>query len=318
MHLPMEQTVSWDTLDIRFSKYEGNPILEPGSWDWDRKDVFNPTAVVHAGQVYMLYRAEDCQGMGVWNGTSRIGLAVSNDGFHFRKVDEPVLVPTEPYELPGGCEDPRITEIDGRYYMTYTAYDGVTARLCLASSEDLVHWQKHGLMLPGFRGEKREEWSKAGAIIPRKIHGRYWMYFGEGYIYLAYSEDLNTWRVLPKPVLTPRGAGYFDADLVEPGPAPLLTEDGIVLLYNGAVELAPGNPPRRRYAAGVAIYALDDPSNLIYRAAYPFLEPDREMELHGQVDNVVFIEGYVTFRGQELLYYGMADSRIGVAVRTSS
>lgn len=314
----MERTISWETQHFRFSKYEGNPILEPGSLDWEQKDVFNPTAVVREGKVYMFYRAEDCQGMGIWNGTSRIGLAISHDGFNFYKMDYPVLEPTEPYEFPGGCEDPRITEINGRYYMTYTAFDGITARLCMASSDDLIHWQKHGCMVPGFRGEKRVEWSKAGAIVPQKIQGRYWMYFGEGYVYLAYSEDLDTWRVLPEPVLTPRGRGYFDADLVEPGPAPFVTEDGIVLLYNGAVELAPGSPPRRRYAAGVAVYALDNPSRLIYRADHPFLEPDSEMELHGQVDNVVFIEGYVTFKGRELLYYGMADSRIGVAVRTSS
>lgn len=313
----MAQTISWETLHLGFDKYEGNPILKPGSWDWDQKDVFNPTAVVHCGRVYMLYRAEDREGLGIWNGTSRIGLAVSDDGFHFRKVKAPVLVPTEPYEYPGGCEDPRVTEIDGRFYMTYTAYDGVTARLCMASSVDLVHWRKHGLMVPGFHGEKSMEWSKAGAIVPRKIKGKYWMYFGEGYIYLAYSEDLMSWNVLSEPVLTPRGPKYFDADLVEPGPAPLVTEEGIVLLYNGAVELAPGNPPRRRYAAGVAVYALDDPSQLVYRSNEPFLEPDNEMEIHGQVDNVVFVEGYVAFKQKEFLYYGMADSRIGVAVRTN-
>ncbi|MDI9259765.1 glycoside hydrolase family 130 protein [Alicyclobacillus sendaiensis] len=311
----VEQTIAKNIVDFRFSKYEGNPVLEPGPRDWEQKDVFNPTAVVHEGKVYMFYRAEDFQGMGIWNGTSRIGLAISEDGFSFHKLDHPILEPSEPYELPGGCEDPRITKIDGRYYMTYTAFDGVTARLCLASSDDLIHWQKYGCMLPGFRGEKDAEWSKAGAILPQKVQNRYWMYFGEGYVYLAFSEDLVTWSVLPEPVLTPRGRGYFDADLVEPGPSPFVTEDGIVLLYNGAVELAPGHPPRRRYAAGVAVYSLNDPSRLVYRSEVPFLEPDTEMERRGQVDNVVFIEGYIAFNGQELLYYGMADSRIGVAVR---
>lgn len=303
-----------NTLKPDFVKYQGNPIVCPGSWDWDGKDVFNPTAVVRGEYVYLLYRAEDFEGIGLWNGTSRIGLAVSKDGLTFEKIPYPVLEPTEPYEMPGGCEDPRVVEIDGRYYMTYTAYDGKTARLCLASSDDLIRWEKHGCMVPGFYGEKGYEWSKAGAILPCKLHNRYWMYFGEGCVYLAFSEDMTTWTVIPDPVLKPRGKGYFDADLVEPGPAPRVTQEGIVLIYNGAVELAPGNPPQRRYSAGVAVFSLDNPAQLIARSEYPFLEPDNEWEQEGQVNNVVFVEGYVEFQNRALLYYGMADSRIGVAM----
>ncbi|MCI0419163.1 MAG: hypothetical protein L0312_08090, partial [Acidobacteria bacterium] len=133
------------TLDsLNFTRHDGNPILAPRGESWEAKDVFNPAAIVKDGKVYLLYRAEDRTGIGKWNGTSRLGLAVSDDGLHFQREPEPVLVPTEEYEKPGGCEDPRIVEHDGSYYVTYTAYDGKQARLCLASSKDLRRWTKHG------------------------------------------------------------------------------------------------------------------------------------------------------------------------------
>ena len=112
-----------------------NPILSPSRLSWESKDVFNPTSIEVDGKIALLYRAEDSTGIGIWNGTSRIGLAWSDDGIHFIKEETPVLEPSEPYELPGGCEDPRVVRIEGTFYLTYTAYDGKTARLCLASSK---------------------------------------------------------------------------------------------------------------------------------------------------------------------------------------
>lgn len=297
-----------------FDKYAKNPILMPQGDTWEAKDVFNPAAIVRGDKVYLLYRAEDHTGQGDWNGTSRIGLAVSDDGVRFERLPEPVLAPTEPYELPGGCEDPRVCEIEGRYYLTYTAYDGVTARLCMASSDDLVHWQKHGVMLPGFYGEKDFEWTKAGAILPQRIDGRFVMYFGEGTVFVAYSDDLLHWTAADQPVLCPSAEpDAFDADLVESGPPPFVTSEGIVLLYNGAKNVVRSTGSRRRYAAGQVVFALDDPGRMIKRTPHPFLEPTAASELTGQVDDVVFIEGLVQFQNNHYLYYGMADSRIGVA-----
>lgn len=309
-----EVTVALDGL----RKYAGNPILSPQGNGWESKDVFNPAAVVKDDQVYLLYRAEDQTGAGQWNGTSRIGLAISRDGIHFERQSEPVIDCTEDYEYPGGCEDPRITRIADCYYLTYTAFDGYLARLCMATSTDLVHWTKQGPMLPDFRLPDGQAWTKSGAILPESIDGNYVMYFGDSSIWLATSEDLLHWTYRKEPVLSPASEdGAFDSVLVEPGPSPFLTEDGIVVIYNGASPLSDGShrgPRRIRYATGLAVFDSSNPTRLLHRSLRPSLEPSADQELVGQVDNVVFSEGLVTFKDRWLLYYGMADSHIGVAV----
>jgi predicted GH43/DUF377 family glycosyl hydrolase len=318
-----------------------NPVLTPGiseficpilnhSVKWDEKDVFNPAAVVRDGKVYLIFRAEDT--IGKFAGTSRIGLAISDDGLHFTKHAEPVLYPDNDemkvYEWEGGIEDPRIVESDsGTYVLTYTAYDGNLARLCIATSGDLVHWTKHGLVL---RGKYKDTWSKSGAIvaeenggrmIAHKVNGLYWMYWGDTDLFMATSEDLVHWKPIEengklKSVLKPR-PGYFDSRLVESGPFAAITDRGIVLIYNGMnlekggdIKITPG-----AYCMGQALFDKNDPTKLIDRLEENFLMPDKSYELNGQVNQVCFAEGMVHFRGKWFLYYGTADSRIAVAVR---
>ncbi|MCL6513708.1 MAG: glycoside hydrolase family 130 protein [Alicyclobacillus sp.] len=280
--------------------------------------MFNPATVVWRDQVWMLYRAEDYEGMGRWNGTSRIGLAVSRDGVHFDRFPEPVLYPTEPYEHPGGCEDPRVTLIDDTFYMTYTAFDGQNAYLCLATSRDLLHWTKHGMLFPSWKGDNPTIWSKSGAILPEKVNGKYIMYFGDTCIWLAESEDLIHWTPREEPVLRPRiHPEAFDSALIEPGPQPVLTDDGILLLYNAARRITdPADPAfgKLRYSAGQVLLDREDPTRVLQRTEEPFLTPGTVDECVGQVDHVVFVEGLVEFRGAWYLYYGMADSKIGVAI----
>lgn len=283
-----------------FEKHDGNPILLPQGSTWESKDVYNPAAWTDGERVYLLYRAEDSTDVGPKLGTSRIGLAMSTDGYRFEREPEPVFVPTEPWELPGGVEDPRVVRIDSTFYLTYTAYDGQTARLALASSPDLRTWTKHGLVFPE-RG-----WTKSGAILAEPVDGRYWLYFGDTNIWAAHSEDLLHWTVVEEPVLQPR-PGMFDERLVEPGPPPLMTENGILLLYNGA-------DSSLVYESGWALLDPNDPTRVTARSDTSFLQPSAELERGGQVPNVVFIEGLVPFRDQWLLYYGMGDSGIGVAV----
>ncbi len=282
-----------------FEKYTDNPILTPQGNTWEAKDVFNPAAFSDGETIYMLYRAEDSTGIGDWNGTSRIGLATSKDGYHFEREPEPVLEPTEPWELPGGIEDPRIVYIDQTFYLTYTAYDGETARLALASSTDLRNWTKHGLLFPDLG------WTKAGAIVPEKINGRYWMYFGDTNIWIAWSEDLINWNPVEEPVMRTR-ENMFDSGLIEPGPTPLITKHGILMLYNAADD-------NLVYRSGQALFDINDPAKLIARSDDYFLEPDLELEIDGQIPNVVFIEGFAELDGKKFLYYGMGDSGIGVA-----
>jgi predicted GH43/DUF377 family glycosyl hydrolase len=334
---------SWAILP--FAKMDSvNPVLVPGKGEftcpisrrsvkWEQKDVFNPAAVVRDGNVYLLYRAEDT--IGRYAGTSRIGLAVSSDALHFSRREEPVLFPANDslkvFEWEGGVEDPRVVEtVDSGYVMTYTGYDGIVARLLIATSRDLVHWTKHGTVL---NGKYKNTWSKSGAIVSRrqgsrivaeKVNGLYWMYFGDTDLFLASSENLLQWTPLEengtlKPVLRPR-KNCFDSRLVESGPFGLITDDGIVLIYNGMNADEGGDPhyARGAYCAGQALFSKDDPSELLGRLQTPFMMPDRSYETEGQVNQVCFLEGMVPFKGRWFLYYGTADSKVAVAVSASS
>jgi beta-1,2-mannosidase len=331
---------SWAMLP--FTKVDSvNPVLLPGEnsfrdpiWKkqikWDEKDVFNPAAIVRDNKVYLLFRAEDK--IGKYAGTSRLGLAVSDDGLHFTKMKEPVFFPDNDslkiYEWEGGVEDPRVVESeDGKYILTYTAYDGKVARLLLATSTDLQHWTKHGLVL---RGKHKDTWSKSGAIVAaqdgsrivaKKINGKYWMYFGDTDLFMATSDDLINWTPIEEngkllSVLKPREQ-YFDSRLVESGPYALLQEKGILLIYNSMNHDSVGDPtiPKGAYCAGQALFDKNEPTKMIDRLEKNFMRPEKDYEITGQINQVCFLEGLVPFNGKWFLYYGTADSKIAVAVK---
>jgi beta-1,2-mannosidase len=303
---------------------------------WEEKDVFNPAAVVRNDTVFLLFRAEDS--IGKFAGTSRIGIAWSTDGLHFTKHPVPVLYPdndsSKIYEWEGGCEDPRIVEDEnGIYYMTYTAYDGDKARLLIATSKDLYHWTKHGpVFMTVFSGHySKNAWSKSGSIvseykngspIAKKIKGRYWMYWGDTDIFIAYSNDLIHW--IPQvgsvdvliSVIEPR-PGKFDSDLVEPGPPAMITDSGIVLIYNSRNVTSKGDSSLAEgtYAASQILLDKNDPIHVIKRMDTYFMKPDKPYEITGQVNHVCFVEGLVNYKGKWFLYYGTADSKIAVAVK---
>jgi predicted GH43/DUF377 family glycosyl hydrolase len=324
---------------------------------WAAKDLFNPGAVVHEGRVCLLVRGEDDEGR--YAGTSRIGLATSADGLNFVLEPEPVIAPGDDkwqaWEWPGGCEDPRVVEApDGSYVCAYTAFDGKVGALFVATSADLRVWTKHG---PAFAGTAYGRLpSKSGAILTElkggrlvaaRRDGKFWMYWGEGTIFAATSENLTAWTpveadMAPDRYLTfeskrdDRGPGWtinrlpsvmglrpvagtrrtrFDSLLAEPGPPAVLTRDGIVLIYNGANHPKVGDPAAPAFAYQPGQLLLDDvePTAVIGRTESPFLTIDPE-EADGQVGNVCFAQGLVAYRGQWRLYVGLADSRIGVCV----
>ncbi len=288
-----------------FVKYENNPILRPQGTGFESKAVFNPGVILVDDTFYMFYRAQN------ESGQSTIGLAVSEDGINFTRYPEPVISPEYDYELPGGCEDPRIVKIGNTYYITYTGYSHKGTPSCLAMSKDLVHWKKLGSITP----------NKSAAILNRKIDGKYWLYYGDTHIWIAHSIDLIHWNVINEPVLKPR-KGYFDEGLVEPGPPPIITEEGILLIYNGnipkekAMELGKkeGQEKVREYATGWALFSIEDPTRLIARCESPFLTVTEDFEKNGQVSDVVFSEGLVQKDGRSYLYYGCADTYIGIAL----
>ena len=305
---------------------------------WEEYATFNPAAVVRDGRVMMLYRAEDASGeMEIGHHTSRLGLAQSTDGLRFTRRPSPVLYPDKDaqarYEWTGGVEDPRIVEADdGSYILTYTQWNRDIPRLAIATSKDLVTWRKHG---PAFAaadtGRFRNMESKSGAILSRvegnrliatRVNGKYWMYFNVPEILIATSDNLIDWTPLTDEdgrlvkVLTPR-PGYFDSWLVEAGPPAILTPSGIVVLYNAGNSGTHGDPriPTRTYTGGQALFDARNPVKLLDRVDQPFIQPTESYEKSGQYkDGTTFVEGLVPFRDRWYLYYGTADSRVGVAV----
>ena len=221
-------------------------------------------------------------------------------------------MPTEEYEKEGGVEDPRLVKFDDIYYLTYTGYNKKDAQLCLATSKDLMRWKRKGVILAAYKGGWNVRWTKSGAIVPQKIGRKYWMYFlgtsadNKDQAGLAYSTDLIHWVEATDAPVLPVRPGQFDSRVAEPGPAPIVTERGIVLIYNGADD-------NLVYRTGVAIFDLKDPRRLISRSDAPVFAPEKQWEKVGQVPNVVFVEGMMRRGDRYLLYYGGADKYIGVA-----
>ena len=172
-----------------------------------------------------------------------------------------MLSPQAEYEKNGGVEDPRLVKFGTTYYLTYTGYNKKDAQLCLATSSDLRHWQRHGVILPAYKGKWNVGWTKSGAIVPEKINGKYWMYFlgtaadKTDQMGLAYSSDLFHWTEATDTPVLPRRAGRFDSRVVEPGPPPIVTKDGIILFYNAADD-------NLVYRTAIAVFDRKDPRKL--------------------------------------------------------
>lgn len=334
-----------------FEKPEQNPVLVADSTylfycpvkqeevRWQKADVFNPAAVVRNDSIFVLFRAEDNPAAAIGGRTSRIGLAYSIDGLNFTKYKDPVLYPDSSefiqWDYPGGCEDPRVVETDdGKYLMMYTSWNKDVARLSAATSTDLINWQKHGpVFARAYDGKYLNFWSKSGSVVTRQegdhllatqINGKYWMYWGEKFVNLAYSENLVDWYPLLNEqdsllqVMAPRNQ-KFDSFLTEPGPPALITDQGIILFYNGKNDegdLADPNIAKGAYCGGQALFDLDNPARLIDRMDEPFIRPDLPHEVTGQyAAGTTFIEGLVPFKGKWYLYYGTADSMVGLAIK---
>ncbi|HWA94893.1 MAG TPA: glycoside hydrolase family 130 protein [Terracidiphilus sp.] len=330
----------------------GNPVIQPQASStfrdpiagkaihWEALHTFNPAAIVRKGKIYVLYRAEDDTGaMAIGGHTSRLGLAESKDGIHFKRMAAPVFYPAkdsqEAREWPGGVEDPRIVESpDGTYVLTYTQWNRKTYSVGIATSRDLVHWTKYGPAFLEAAGGKYAElkYKSAGILteldrkkhrlIAAEINGFYWMYWGEGAVHLATSKDLIHWTPVdgqngqPMEVLKPR-PGHFDSMFPEVGPPPVLTAKGIVLMYNGKNADKDGDAKlgAGAYATGEALFDPRNPMNFYTQADEPVLWPELSYEKTGQyAAGTTFAEGLVWFKKKWFLYYGCADSLVSVAI----
>ncbi len=284
---------------MKLKRFSENPILKPIKKNkWECGAVFNCATVFDGKIVHLLYRA-----IGEYDTyISSLGYAVSKDGFNFKRNDNPVFEPREQYER-FGCEDPRVTQIDNTFYMTYTAlssraWSGKGNRVALASTTDFRSFERHGIILPDME-------NKDVVIFPEKVSGKYVMYHRTmPDIWIGYSDNLKEWTG-HKIVMRPR-EGLWDCTKIGAGPPPIKTEHGWLLFYHGVDE-------KRVYRLGVALFDLNDPSRLIARQEEPILEPEEPWELEGDVPTVVFNCGAIEKNGMYYVYYGGADTVIGVA-----
>jgi predicted GH43/DUF377 family glycosyl hydrolase len=306
---------------------------------WKKADVFNPAAIVRNDTIYVLSRCEDNPAASLGGRTSRIGISASQDGIHFSSFPEPVLYPArdefQMYDYPGGCEDPRIVQTeDGLYVMAYTSWNYKVPRLSIAFSKDLFHWVKKG---PAFAKAYDHRFldtaSKSASMLTKmvdnkvvlaKIAGKYWMYWGEHFVNLAWSENLYDWYplrdkdgFLKKAMLT--RPHYFDSDLVECGPPALLTDKGVMLMYNGknanSAKDADPKLPLGTYSVGRVFFDPKDLQTMLIRSDDPLLKPTLPHEVSGQyAAGTTFGEGLLFYNKKWFLYYGTADSFVGVAI----
>jgi predicted GH43/DUF377 family glycosyl hydrolase len=282
-----------------FERYKNNPIISPDSQKkYESRCTYNPAAIVHDNKIFLIYRAEGEVGKFV----SRLCLAISDDGYNFKKYENNPIIEPSLKEEKGGCEDPRIVKIDNTFYLTYTSYNGMqpvtpkTVNTSLAVSYDLIHWEKKGIIVKGL---------KSTVIFSKKINDKYLMFIGGKKIRKAWSKNLINWDVNEKPILDIR-ENEFDSIYIEVGPPPFIYKDKLVLFFNTTNK-------DRVFQPSLALLDQNDPTKVLYRANKPIMTPIKEYELNGHVSNVIFGEGLVEFKETFFFYYGAADKYVGVA-----
>lgn len=280
-------------------RFDGNPIITPRpGQDWEAYGTFNPGAVYAGGAIHLLYRAVDDKRI------SRLGYAHSVNGTEiYSRSSDPVLEPSADWEELG-CEDPRITPIDGVFYVTYTAFSRRGPRIALASTKDFLHFEKHGLI-----GPARND--KDCVVFPERIKGKIAILHRlESKVQIAYFESfeaLNHSRKFWQEYVR----HFDDYEVIRPvfpweerkvgvGPTPIKTERGWLVVYHGV-------SMDRVYRAGAILLDLDEPTKVLGRTKEPILEPELEFEKQGVVPNVVFPDGAIIRNGELFTYYGGAD-----------
>ena len=290
-----------------FTRNAANPILTADDWPYPVNAVFNPAAAIVDGTTVLLARVEDRCGI------SHLSVARSRDGVVDWSIDPtPLLAPAGPVSEQWGFEDPRVVWIDelGRWLITCTAYGPAGPAVFLASTEDFVTVERHGIV--------RQPEDKNAALLPARIDGRWVLLHrpttqyggGHGEIALSRSDDLISWSTREK-VLEPRGGGWWDSLRIGLGPPPLRTEHGWLLVYHGVKQTVSGDI----YRVGLALLDLDEPTRVLRRLSSWVLAPTAPYERTGDVPNVIFPCGLIHEQETDelRLYYGAADTSICLA-----
>ncbi|MDO8515906.1 MAG: hypothetical protein Q7S28_01505 [bacterium] len=306
--VPLDQLLKQLTsvVERELHRYHENPILLPNpEHPWEAKAVFNPAAWYDGERVHILYRAS------AHDDVSTFGYATTADGIRIdERLQVPVYVPREPFEN-RGCEDPRLTELDGRLYLLYTAF-GDIPRVALSSiSKDdfLAHqwnWTSPVLISPPDMGDDKD-----AALFPKKINGKYVFLHRLGTeIWIDESGSLDfdgqTKFLKGKILMGPRESAWDSKKIGIAGP-PIETKEGWLLLYHG-VSRRTGH-----YSVRAALLDRDDPSKILRRVQDTILDPAMPYEREGIVPNVVFPCGTAVIGKKLFVYYGGADKVIGVA-----
>lgn len=294
---------------MKLRRHAQTPIMLPDpTSDWECYNVFNPSVIHHNGLFHMHYRAQGLD----W--VSRIGYAVSEDGVHWNRLRQPVLSPIDGTDS-RGLEDPRVTELDGRFYMCYTAYGrdfvgegnpthkGGGILPMIAVSDNLIAWRRLG---PIVRGED----NKDHVLFPRKINGRYAaLHRRWPDVWIAYSDDLITWpEEEMAAVYGPRrdDPEAWDSKSVGSNGVPIETEHGWLFVNHGYDEDV-------IYKISALLVDLEQPTRVIARPKTAIFEPQELWELRGDVPNVVFSNANPVVDGTVYVYYGASDHVIGLA-----
>ena len=312
-------------------------ILEKTDLEFENKGVFNPACIQTDGITHMFYRAIN------HNDVSSIGYCQLVDNKVVKRLKEPVLFPEFDYEEKG-VEDPRITLLEGTYYLLYTAYDGKNALISYATSHDLVHFTKQGIISPEisydeaediFRGSgirerytmfemlfKQREgrdvllFEKDASLFPQKINNKFALLHrilpGIQIIYFDNFSELtdNRWRDYFKNlgnfiVLDP--LFWFESRNVGGGCPPIETKDGWLIIYHTVED----TPLGKIYHAAAALLDLNNPLKVLGRLKEPLFSPRAPWEKSGVKNNIVFPTGAVVRDKRLYIYYGAADKTIG-------
>lgn len=315
-------------------------LLNKTELGFENEGVLNPAVISDGNRIHLFYRA-------VSKGNySSIGYCRLNGPLTVEeRFDTPVLFPQFDYEIQG-VEDPRITKIEELYYLTYTAYDGINALGALAVSNDLINWNKLGIVVPqityaefsrlaGSKGAINEKylrynvqeqktetknknifiWDKNVIFFPRKINDKlYFLHRVRPDIQIVAVNNLEE-------LTTEFWQNYFlhleesivlspkfkhEVSYIGGGCPPIETEYGWLLIYHGVHDTIKGYV----YSACAALLDLENPQQEIARLPYALFKPEYEWELKGEVNNVCFPTGTVLVGDLLYIYYGAADERI--------
>jgi len=283
-------------------RYDQNPILTVDDIPFPCNTVFNAAATRLGDETILLLRVENLQGHSI------LVVARGTDGYHFTVDEEPFMTPSrdEPFATyeRKGVEDPRITFLEGTYYIVYTAASGYGARLALAKTDDFRSVERVGLI--------SEPDNKDGTLFPRKVGGRYArfdrpMVGDTGNIWISYSDDLLHWG--DSHVALPVRGDCWDSWRVGASAQPIETRAGWLEIYHGVKSTSAGPI----YRLGAAMFDKDDLTHLLCRSSIPILTPREYYERIGDVGNVVFSCGAIMEDGEDeriTIYYGAADTSI--------